>query len=171
MNSSLHSSAAQAAAELGHSYIGVEHLLLLTASTPGPVAALLTDSGLTHAAIREDIDRYVGIGTPLGADAPLPLATPRASALMEHAEAHEARDGGVIASLIVALAEDEESFATRTLANAHISAASLAERFPLAPPPASTVSPLRPPVASTRRRHWIIPVLALVGAAYLVVRA
>jgi ATP-dependent Clp protease ATP-binding subunit ClpA len=54
--------ARDAAAGLGHNWIGCEHLLLALASAGGPVAAVLRDEGVTPERVRTETVRLVGAG-------------------------------------------------------------------------------------------------------------
>ncbi len=72
----------QAAAELGHTYIGSEHLLLGLSEEDGSIAAnALSDKGVSPDAVQEAIVRMAGRGTPgeiSGAD-----MTPRTKHIIE----------------------------------------------------------------------------------------
>lgn len=54
--------AAEAAAELGHTFIGCEHLLLAIASTPDPTGEILRTAGITPDRVRGEILRMIGPG-------------------------------------------------------------------------------------------------------------
>ena len=73
---------AQAAAEeLGHSYVGSEHLLLgILREDGGQGAAVLKRSGLTDALVTELVENFVGRGTP---GAPVQGLSPRAKRVIE----------------------------------------------------------------------------------------
>ena len=61
----------EAAGELGHGYVGTEHLLLgLIREDEGMAHEVLTESGLTDDMIVEIIKRSVGAGLPAPAWAP-----------------------------------------------------------------------------------------------------
>ena len=73
---------AQAAAEeLGHSYVGSEHLLLgLVREGGGQGAKILRENGLTDELVTELVEKYVGRGTP---SSPPQGLTPRAKRVIE----------------------------------------------------------------------------------------
>lgn len=54
--------AAEAAAELGHAFIGCEHLLLAIASTPDLTGEILRTAGVTPDRVRGEILRMIGPG-------------------------------------------------------------------------------------------------------------
>ena len=82
----------QAAAELGHSYVGSEHLLLgLLGERDGAARRALEESGLTLDRARELVVSQVGCGTP-GA-APAQGLTPRARGAIQCAVAESLRVG------------------------------------------------------------------------------
>ncbi|MCH5210223.1 MAG: ATP-dependent Clp protease ATP-binding subunit [Oscillospiraceae bacterium] len=77
------SEAHDAAAEMGHNYIGSEHLLLgLIREGSGVAAKALEKGGLTAEKVTEKINEYIGTGNPLPQDTELPL-TPRSKRLLE----------------------------------------------------------------------------------------
>ena len=72
----------EAAGELGHGYVGTEHLLLgLIREEEGVAHAVLTEAGLTDDMIVEIIKRSVGAGLPGGN--PAQGLTPRAKRVVE----------------------------------------------------------------------------------------
>ena len=74
--------AQESAAELGHSYVGTEHLLLgLCREENGPGAKALTAAGLSAEVIRGALCRLVGVGAPVGP--PAQGLTPRARECLE----------------------------------------------------------------------------------------
>ena len=80
-----------AAAELGHSYIGSEHILLGLSREGGGIAAkVLREAGLDGAFIQELIEKNVGSG---GNQQPSQGLTPRATRIIELAAADAARLG------------------------------------------------------------------------------
>lgn len=84
------SQAHDCAAELGHNYIGSEHLLAgLIREGSGVAAKALEKAGLTNEKVIEKIKEYIGIGEPLSMDVDLPL-TPRTKRILE-ISAFEAR--------------------------------------------------------------------------------
>ncbi len=84
--------AAQAAAgELGHSYVGSEHLLLGLLREEGSAAGrCLTEQRISAAAIRSSIASMIGLGQP-GLAPPQGL-TPRAKRIIENAAAEASPD-------------------------------------------------------------------------------
>jgi ATP-dependent Clp protease ATP-binding subunit ClpC len=73
--------AQQAAQELGHSYVGTEHLLLgIAREGGGQGARILRKNGLTDELLTELIEKYVGKGDP---GAPAQGLTPRAKRVIE----------------------------------------------------------------------------------------
>ncbi len=84
--------AQQAAAELGHGYVGSEHLLLALAREKDGVAGkVLANSGITEERVKEAIIKYVGVGES-GA-APAQGLTPRSKHIIELAVAEANRFG------------------------------------------------------------------------------
>ena len=81
-----------AAGELGHGYVGTEHLLLgLMRERSGTAHRVLEEAGLTDSQMGEIIRRSVGVGTP-GAD-PAQGLTPRARRVVELAMEESMRGG------------------------------------------------------------------------------
>ncbi|MCI2056565.1 MAG: ATP-dependent Clp protease ATP-binding subunit [Oscillibacter sp.] len=84
--------AQEAAGELGHGYVGTEHLLLgLIREEEGVAHAALTDAGLTSEMIVDMIKRSVGAGLP-GSN-PAQGLTPRAKRVVEIAMEDSMRGG------------------------------------------------------------------------------
>ena len=85
--------AQEAAGDLGHGYVGTEHLLLgLTREEEGLAHAVLTEAGLTDELIVEIIRKSVGAGLP-GSN-PAQGLTPRAKRAVEIAVEDSLRGGG-----------------------------------------------------------------------------
>ncbi|MGI6029654.1 MAG: ATP-dependent Clp protease ATP-binding subunit [Candidatus Heteroscillospira sp.] len=83
--------AQEAAGELGHSYVGSEHLLLgIAREGEGLGAKVLRDSGIDDKLVMELIERFVGRGVP---GTPAQGLTPRAKRVIELAMADAARLG------------------------------------------------------------------------------
>lgn len=83
--------AQQAAAELGHSYVGSEHMLFgIARESDGLGAKVLRENGLDAALIGELVEKFVGRGIP---GAPAQGLTPRAKRVIELAVADAARLG------------------------------------------------------------------------------
>lgn len=77
------SEAHDAAAEMGHNYIGSEHLLLgLILEGSGVAAKVLEKNGFTADGIRNKIAEYIGAHAPLPQQTELPL-TPRSKRILE----------------------------------------------------------------------------------------
>ena len=73
--------AQEAAQELGHSYVGTEHILLgIAREGSGQGARVLRENGLTDELLTELVERYVGKGEP---GAPAQGLTPRAKRVIE----------------------------------------------------------------------------------------
>ena len=111
--------AIEAAEEMGHTYIGSEHLLLgLCKENSGVANAALSDSGVTAEKVEELIRAGSGEGS-----APTNLSpddfTPRTKRVMQNAMMISARSGsGYVGTehLLVALISDRDSYAIRYLA-------------------------------------------------------
>ena len=85
--------AARNAGELGHNYIGSEHLLAGLASEGSGVAAkVLNQSGVTVEKVREKIEEYIGTGQPIPKGTELML-TPRSKRILELSAAEARRLG------------------------------------------------------------------------------
>ncbi|MDO4744147.1 MAG: ATP-dependent Clp protease ATP-binding subunit, partial [Clostridia bacterium] len=114
--------AGQAAMEMGHNYIGTEHLLLGLVREGGGVAAkILIDNGVTSKRIEEKIDFFVGFDLPLSN--PAISFTPRTKSVLEHSYS-EARKLGHnyigTEHILIALLREGESLAVRILADLSI---------------------------------------------------
>ena len=82
----------EAAGELGHGYVGTEHLLLgLIREEDGVAHNVLTEAGLTDGIIAEIIKKSVGVGLPGGN--PAQGLTPRAKRVVEIAMEDSVRGG------------------------------------------------------------------------------
>jgi len=74
--------AQEEAKELGHSYVGTEHLLLAILKVDrGPVVELLEEMGVTYSKVRSEIISMVGMG--MRGFVPSPQMTPRAKRVTE----------------------------------------------------------------------------------------
>ena len=117
------------ARELGHTYIGSEHLLLSLASETDSVAAkLLEKRGATPDAIREEILREVGEGTH--SDVTPADMTPRTKRIIEHSAMESHRTGQSYIGtehLLAALLAERDSVAVKILESLHISSPDLAQ--------------------------------------------
>ena len=126
------SEAHDAAAEMGHNYIGSEHLLLgLIREGSGVAAKVLEKNGITAEKVTEKINEYIGTAASLPQQTELPL-TPRSKRLLEisalearrlshkyigteHILMAIIRDGdGVAAKILGALGVNLQNFYTET---------------------------------------------------------
>ena len=83
--------AQEAAEELGHSYVGSEHLLLgIVREDGGQGAKVLKENGLTDDLLTELVEKYVGKGTP---GTPIQGLSPRAKRAIELAVGDAGRLG------------------------------------------------------------------------------
>ena len=110
-------SALSIASELGHSYIGSEHLLLGLLSTPDSAASkILTSRGALPESIKNTIIEITGIGTP-GPISPSDM-TPRTKRIIETSAYESAKsDHAYIGTehLLLALLSDKDCVAVRML--------------------------------------------------------
>ena len=84
--------AQEASSQLGHGYVGSEHLLLgLLKEGQGVAAKVLTRAGLTGDSVQSAIARLVGVGSPGGP--PSQGLTPRCKKIIELALAETHRLG------------------------------------------------------------------------------
>ena len=82
----------EAASELGHGYVGTEHILLGISREDGGVAAkVLGDSGLDEQLILDILEKYVGRGSNF--DTTVQGLTPRAKRVIERAASESVRLG------------------------------------------------------------------------------
>jgi len=106
----------EAAGELGHGYVGTEHLLLgLLREEEGTAHAVLAEAGITDQIIVEIIKRTVGVGLP-GAD-PAQGLTPRAKRVIEIAVEDAVRGGGSVGTehLLAGILREGNNMAVRIL--------------------------------------------------------
>ena len=117
----------EAAGELGHGYVGTEHLLLgLMREKEGLAHAVLEESGLTDEMITEIIRRSVGAGLPGGN--PAQGLTPRAKRAVEIAVEDSARGGYNYVGtehLLAGLLREGNNMAVRILRTAGVDAREL----------------------------------------------
>ena len=110
--------AQESAAELGHSYVGTEHLLLgISREKVGPGARALLSAGLTDQVIRDTLVRLVGLGSAGGL--PTQGLTPRCRECLELAltEARRQQAGRVdTGHLLTGLLRQSDSAARRVIA-------------------------------------------------------
>ena len=107
----------EAARELGHSYVGSEHLLLaLLEQEAGAACRVLEEQGLTRPAARERIIRGVGLGIP--GTAPAQGLTPRLRRAIECAVDEAVRSGcGYVGTehLLLGILREGNNMALRVL--------------------------------------------------------
>ncbi len=119
--------AQEAAGELGHGYVGSEHLLLgLIREKDGLAHQVLTENGLTADMIRNIIVRSVGSGLP-GSD-PAQGLTPRAKRVIEIAVEESMRGGfGYVGTehLLLGILREGSNMAVRILRTAGVDARKL----------------------------------------------
>ena len=110
----------EAAGELGHGYVGTEHLLLgLLREEDGTAHAVLTEAGLTGEAAAEIIRRTIGAGLP--GTAPAQGLTPRARRVIQLAVEDSVRNGqGLVGTehLLAGILRENGSMAVRVLRSA-----------------------------------------------------
>ena len=111
--------AGKSAMELGHNYIGTEHLLLGLVREGGGVAArVLAENGVTDQKIINKIDFFVGCDLPINSNAI--GFTPRTKSVLEHSYTEAQKLGhGYIGTehILAALLRENESLAVRILSD------------------------------------------------------
>ena len=114
--------AGQSAMEMGHNYIGTEHLLLgLIREGNGVAARVLTENGLTEEKVTNKIDFYVGMDQPI--NNPNIGFTPRTKSVLEHSNSEAMRLGHSYIGtehLLIALLRESDSLAVRILSDLNI---------------------------------------------------
>ena len=109
--------AGEAAMELGHGYIGTEHLLLgLIREGEGVAARVLGENGITNDGVVNKIDEMVGIESPI--NDPSIGFTPRTKSVLERSYAESARFGhGYIGTehILISLMRENQSLAVRIM--------------------------------------------------------
>ena len=114
--------AQEAAGELGHGYVGCEHLLLaLLREDSGNAYRALIETGLTESMVRDLIIRTVGRG--MAASMPTQGLTPRARRTAELAVREAARAGTEMIEtehLLLGLLRDGSNMAARRLTTAGV---------------------------------------------------
>ncbi|MBR5154895.1 MAG: ATP-dependent Clp protease ATP-binding subunit [Clostridia bacterium] len=111
--------AGQVAMEMGHNYVGTEHLLLgLIREGSGIAAKILLDNGVTSKKIESKIDFFVGLDLPI--NNPAIAFTPRTKSVLEHSYS-EARKLGHnyigTEHILISLLRESESLAVRILSD------------------------------------------------------
>ena len=115
------------ARELGHTYIGSEHLLLGLAAEQGGIASqLLEGLGITSQRLKESICALAGVGAPtmVGADE----MTPRSKRILEFSAELARKNGQTYIGteyLLLAILEESDSVAVRALEDCGISTSDL----------------------------------------------
>ena len=112
----------EAAGELGHGYVGTEHLMLgLIREEEGLAHTVMTEAGLTDELIVEIIKKSVGAGLPGGN--PAQGLTPRAKRVIEIAMEDSVRGGYTYVGtehLLAGLLREGNNMATRILRTAGV---------------------------------------------------
>ena len=107
----------ESAAELGHGYVGSEHILLgLAADGGGAAAKILREAGMDEALIRASIEKLVGRGE--SSDTTVQGLTPRAKRIIELAIMDAARLGHSYVGtehLLMGILRETDSVAARIL--------------------------------------------------------
>ena len=111
--------AGTAAMEMGHNYIGTEHILVgLIREGSGVAAKVLLDNGATDKKVVSKIDFFVGLDLPL--NNPSIGFTPRSKSILQHSYS-EARKLGHnyigTEHILIALLRENESLAVRILSD------------------------------------------------------
>ena len=120
-------SALNAAGELGHSYIGSEHLLLgLLSATDSAAARILTSKGISEQIVKSAIVEISGVGTP-GPLSPTDM-TPRTKKIIETSAIESTKSSQTYVGtehLLLALLSDRDCIAVRLLESLGYSAGEL----------------------------------------------
>ena len=115
--------AAEAALELGHNYVGTEHLLVgLVRETEGVAGKILEANSLNDEQIIEKIDALIGTGEPLEGIAP--EVTPRTKRVMQNSYVEARRLGHSYVGtehLLIAILREAESIAVKILVELSVS--------------------------------------------------
>ncbi len=110
-------SAGQSAMELGHSYIGTEHLLLgLIREGEGVAHTILEENGITYDKVVEKIEKIIGIEPPI--NDPSIGFTPRTKSVLERSLSESMRFGhGYIGTehILISLMREGQSVAVRII--------------------------------------------------------
>lgn len=111
--------AGKSAMELGHNYIGTEHILLGLCKEGGGVAAkVLADNGVTESKVISKIEFFVGTDLPL--NNPAMGFTPRTKSVLEHSYTEARRfNHNYIGTehILISLLRENESIAMRILSD------------------------------------------------------
>ncbi len=109
--------AGEAAGEMGHRYIGSEHLLLgLILTQPSAASTILEEAGVDFDSAKEKLSRLCEIGEPVKNDTA--QITPRAQRILQSAVYESARHGVETGTehILMALVSDGDSLGVRILA-------------------------------------------------------
>ena len=119
--------ALQSASEMGHTYIGSEHLLLGFLKEGSCIAAhILTERGANAEKVQAEIAQLAGTGTPIAVSAA--NMTPRTRRIIEASLSHAQKNGSAYIGsehLLSALLEEEDCVAVRILEGMEISPSDL----------------------------------------------
>lgn len=111
--------ASEASMELGHNYIGTEHLLVgLLREGEGVAGRILEANGITEENVIERIERFIGVGE--ATQTPPSGFTPRTKYVLEHSYTEARRLGhNYIGTehILIAMLRENESIAVRILAD------------------------------------------------------
>ena len=109
--------AGQSAMELGHDYIGTEHLLLGLIKEEGGVASgVLVENGITKNAVTDKIEQMVGIEAPINNSSI--SFTPRTKSVLERSYTESVRFGHSYIGtehILISLMRESDSFAVRIM--------------------------------------------------------
>ena len=111
------------ASDMGHSYVGSEHLLLGLISTEGSIAQkMLFDKGARTDSVKKTVEEIAGIGSP-GVISPSDM-TPRTKSIIESSASHASQSGHAYIGtehLLLSLVYDRECVGSRILDSLGIS--------------------------------------------------
>ena len=148
--------AQEAAGELGHGYVGTEHLLLgLMREDEGMAHTVLTEAGLTDDLLTEMVRKSVGAGLPGGN--PAQGLTPRAKHVVEIAMEDSIRGGYAYIGtehLLAGILREGNNMAVRILRSAGVDArqlyTALMKKLPAAPRAAQSGDSRTPAAGSAK---------------------
>ena len=111
------------ASDMGHSYVGSEHLLLGLISTEGSIAQkMLFDKGVRTDSVKKTVEEIAGIGSP-GVISPSDM-TPRTKSIIESSASHASQSGHAYIGtehLLLSMVYDRECVGSRILDSLGIS--------------------------------------------------
>ena len=124
--------AADAALEMGQSYVGTEHLLIgLIRETEGVAGKILEANSLSDTQVIDKIDELIGTGEPISDDI-TPEATPRTKRVIQNSYVEARRLGHSYIGtehILIALLRESESIAVKILLSLGISPQKLYEEI------------------------------------------